>query len=107
MEQPVTDKCVKCGRGLVYAGAGRPPKWCSVGCRRAGEYEVRRIVRRLADVEERLPGARRVAARERAPGGPSRKYARQCAIDLEQDRHDLEERLRQLLDDVYEEANHE
>ncbi len=37
---------------------GRPKIWCSVKCRRLAEYEIRRINRRLEELETQLAGAR-------------------------------------------------
>jgi hypothetical protein len=51
--QPET--CVKCGAELgSHQGMGRPPKYCQgTGCKRAAEYERRRIDRALEDLEGR------------------------------------------------------
>lgn len=47
--------CLKCAKPLPErAGAGRPPVYCGVGCRRAVEYEVRRLSRRLERLEDDL-----------------------------------------------------
>ncbi len=42
--------CRVCGRELVVPAAGRPPMYCSTGCRRSVEYEITRANRR----DERL-----------------------------------------------------
>jgi hypothetical protein len=44
-------RCVKCERPLKPTGVGRPPSYCSTGCRRAAEYELRRIQRHLERLE--------------------------------------------------------
>ncbi len=51
-------KC-RCGKLLEQpAGAGRPSTYCSVGCRRAAEYEIRRLDKLLARFEGRLSDLR-------------------------------------------------
>lgn len=45
--------CVKCGKPLEEpSGAGRAPRYCSVACRRAAEFELRRIQRHLERLEQ-------------------------------------------------------
>ncbi len=47
-------KC-KCGKPLEQpAGAGRPPTYCGTACRRAAEFEIRRLDKLLARLEDRL-----------------------------------------------------
>lgn len=49
------NQCVKCGKPIqTTATTGRPPDYCSASCRRAAEYEVRRVNRRIEMLEERL-----------------------------------------------------
>lgn len=43
--------CRKCGAALKRPKTGRPPVWCSTACRRAAEYEVKRVNRRLEVLE--------------------------------------------------------
>jgi len=44
--------CVRCGEALVVVAAVHlARRYCGVPCRRAVEYEVRRVRRRLADRE--------------------------------------------------------
>ena len=59
--------CQKCGNKLREPdGPGRPRKFCSKACRRAGEYEVTRINRRIGALEEKLSYYRMmVSARDR------------------------------------------
>jgi hypothetical protein len=47
--------CKKCGRDLPGAssGAGRPRDYCTDGCRRATEYAIGRLNRRLENLETR------------------------------------------------------
>ena len=70
--------CLKCRTPLTPTAAGRPPSYCSTGCRRAAEYELRRIQRHL----ERLEGRRDL---------PFFAKEIECAIA------ELEARLRTLL----------
>src|SRR5687768_17907774 len=47
--------CRKCGAELPEAaGPGRPRSYCSVGCRRAAELEVRRLQRALENTEDMI-----------------------------------------------------
>ena len=45
-------KCPKCGTPLEPPGSsgGRPRRWCSPGCQRSGESEMRRIHSVLRDL---------------------------------------------------------
>ena len=36
-------QCVKCGSDLKVPKTGRRPRYCGSGCRRAAEYELRRL----------------------------------------------------------------
>ena len=52
-------KCRICGGPLEQAdGPGRPKTYCGTACRRSAEMEIRRIDRRLADLEGRLSDCR-------------------------------------------------
>jgi predicted nucleic acid-binding Zn ribbon protein len=53
--------CLVCRAPLERPEMGRPPSYCSTGCRRAAEYELRRLQRRLQVLEDQ-------AARERILG---------------------------------------
>jgi sugar-specific transcriptional regulator TrmB len=47
------NRCAKCGRELEeLADTGRPKRYCGTPCRRAAEYELRRIQRQLEALEE-------------------------------------------------------
>lgn len=48
------DTCVMCGRALTQPATGRPRRYCSTGCRRAADLEVRRLDRHLDQLEQRL-----------------------------------------------------
>jgi hypothetical protein len=73
-------RCVKCERPLKPTGGGRPPTYCSTGCRRAAEYELRRIQRHLERLEAQRESPLFAEGAEHAIG-------------------ELEARLRILLDD--------
>lgn len=80
--------CRKCGAAIEPAdGPGRPKTFCSVGCRRAAEREIRRLDRALESVEDRLRYVRINGSHEPA----ARRY--------EAERVRLEHRLRELLAD--------
>ncbi|MEV6912815.1 hypothetical protein [Amycolatopsis sp. NPDC051071] len=82
-------KCRKCGRTLAdRAGPGRKPVYCSPGCRRAAEYELRRIQRALEALEDEH--------RDIRLNWPP--FADRLPL-LEAERDRLEIRLRELLDD--------
>jgi len=77
----VEKPCLKCGAPLTSPPTGRPPRYCSVGCRRAAEYELRRIQRHL----ERL---------ERQSEWVARDYLKEHRAKIAQ----LEARLKELLE---------
>jgi hypothetical protein len=82
--------CRKCGGPVpAQAGPGRPAAYCSKGCRRAREYELRRLERALFDVEEQIR-----ACRFGWNGRTSRDEPK-----FEAERVRLEDRLRVLLDE--------
>ncbi len=88
MEQLAATECVKCSRPLPeQSGPGRPPIYCSTACRRAAEYELRRVQASLEHVEEQV--------RACAFGWYGRKPAH--AGPYEGERVRLEARLRLLL----------
>lgn len=88
MPDPVT-ACVKCGADLPTPGRGRPRRYCGTGCRRAAEYELRRVQQALLDVEDRIRGARFGWGVH-----PERSLPK-----FEAERVRLEDRLKHLLDD--------
>jgi hypothetical protein len=73
--------CLKCRAPLTPTDVGRPPTYCSTGCRRAAEYELRRIQRHLERLEAQRESPFFVKDTERAIAA-------------------LEARLRTLLEDV-------
>jgi hypothetical protein len=55
------DRCLTCRAPLerpARPAAGRPPRYCSTACRRAAEYELRRLQRFLERLELRAAIAR-------------------------------------------------
>ncbi len=54
----MTKKCAKCGGEIPEQEIGRPKIYCSTGCRRAAEFEIRRINSTLGKLEEKLTNAR-------------------------------------------------
>lgn len=82
--------CRKCGSELpTRTGRGRSPTYCSSGCRRATEYELRRLQKALELVEEQARWCRF--------GWHGRRPTEAAKYDAERVR--LEDRLRELLDD--------
>jgi hypothetical protein len=47
-------ECVKCGAPVTPPTTGRPPRYCSTGCRRAAEYELQRLQRHLEAAEREV-----------------------------------------------------
>lgn len=88
--------CRKCGRDLAKPRTGRPPRWCSTGCRRAAEYEITRLQRRLQSLEDERE-KRRGEKDDGARDWLGRTHAEQARA-LEEGVREAEERLRALLD---------
>lgn len=81
--------CLKCGKAIQeQAATGRPKSYCSVGCRRAAEHEIRRINSLLGKLEGDLSNARLGCGWD--TDKTSKKL--ECEIALQ------ESRLRALLD---------
>jgi hypothetical protein len=60
--EELIQRCPRCGRIIpTRSGAGRPTIYCSVGCRRAAEYEIRCVNGRLAALESRLIALRLIS----------------------------------------------
>jgi hypothetical protein len=94
--RPVT-RCAKCHEAFVPPNTiGRPPRYCSAGCRRATEYELRRL-------QGHLEVAERNEARYRSGqvSASARHAAEQAEIHASEIRR-LEARMRELLDDPQE-----
>ncbi len=92
----MAEKCLKCGESVTWSGKGRPPSYCSVACRRAAEYEIRRRVSVIAELEEAERDWRRNAEVEpysKAQAKSFHKRAEWYADEVK--RH--EARLKELL----------
>lgn len=95
MEKPLAC-CLKCSAPLPPRFGGRPADYCSTVCRRAAEFEVRRINRRLERLEEKRSGLRvDLAAGQYGPVARQHSTRRLAAVDQEIER--AEARLRELL----------
>ena len=81
------ETCLKCGEPLQQPATGRPAVYCSTGCRRAAEYELRRLQRHLEAVEGEL----RAIQLGRSAWPENRRK-------LQNERKRLETRLAELLD---------
>jgi hypothetical protein len=94
----VRTDCVKCGTDLEQPATGRPKIYCSVGCRRAAEFEIRRISKAIEATEAdiRLYEGD-LALNSEGYGNPAykRKALRHARKQLEA----LERRFRTLLSD--------
>ena len=83
MEKPVA--CLMCDTPLDQPATGRPRTYCGVACRRAAEYELRRIqsLLRLAEKRDVLAREAVAAAMFADERGPLRKVAKFWAGELE------------------------
>ena len=87
--------CLKCGEPLPErAATGRPTTYCGVPCRRAGEFEIRRLNRRLERLEETASELRHSRSTIRDWLGRTRQ---QALADTAAEIGAAEERLRALL----------
>ena len=95
--------CRYCSRDLHEARNGRPRDYCSVGCRRAAEYEIRRISRRLEELEGLAHRLELWTAEYALPNAGIHDWQRQKhasqvqTVSLQIAR--ARERMRELLDD--------
>lgn len=91
---------MKCGRPRTAPKTGRPPTYCGDGCRRAAEYELRRIQRHL----ERLEAERRELQRSRVTPehfqwrDPCNRTPEEARGDVDREIAELEGRLRALVE---------
>lgn len=53
MEKRKRSRCRECGRLVEQPAVGRPRSYCSVTCRRAAEYELRRVQSLLSRAQSR------------------------------------------------------
>ena len=49
MDAPV---CKACKAAITLPKTGRPPPYCSVGCRRTSQHEIRRVNKTISRLEE-------------------------------------------------------
>jgi len=95
--------CPKCGADVPQKpGKGRPAVYCGVTCRKAAEYELRRLQRALEAAEDRLRANERRCAEIRlhgqsSYGGTLSRWEEAVTLDLAEVAG-LEARLRVLLD---------
>lgn len=89
--------CKKCGVPLYKPARGPVPTYCSVGCRRAAELELRRIQQSLQELEAELSRCRTDVTGLRY--WPSLRTGPERIPDLEAAIAQQEARLRVLLDD--------
>jgi hypothetical protein len=99
----MTMTCRKCGVGLpTRSGPGRPAVYCSRGCQRAAEYELRRAQDAVASVEKNIRVHREWLATQPFYGlgccGKAEAVTRQLDW-LDGERQRLEGRMKVLLDD--------
>ncbi len=93
MEKP--RRCAQCGGVLPapHASGGRPPTYCNPACRRAAEYELRRIQSTLTRLEK-VELDERLDIRSVRPYGVSRPA---FLKSIQTERARQETRLRVLL----------
>ena len=96
--------CAKCGKAMSKPSTGRPPRWCSTGCRRSAEREIRRLDRRLESLETQRVDLKSDRSGLRDMGG--RSPEQQVAANAEAI-EEAEARLKRLLDDDVEPADFE
>jgi hypothetical protein len=88
--------CVMCGTDLEQPTTGRPRTYCGPVCRRAAEYELRRLQRQLEGAEQSV-----LVARRNVEFGPASPHYQRRRLAFERQRlADLEVRLRTLLGDL-------
>ena len=81
-------ECLKCGAALEPRATGRPPTYCGPVCRRAAEFELRRLQRRLEVAEREVKDARETVEFSNYGGSPAYRrkrlrYAEQHLAELE------------------------
>ena len=89
--------CAICGAGTKPKGkTGRPAAYCSVGCRRVSEYELRRVQARLIRLEDEAEACRRDRTGLTACDGSTPE---ERAADIVREIERAQIRLRELLSD--------
>jgi predicted nucleic acid-binding Zn ribbon protein len=87
--------CRICGAPIEpRSKTGRPSVYCSVGCRRASEYELRRLQARLIRLEDEAERCRRDrSGLAHMDGGTAAEHS----ADIEREILRAAQRLRELL----------
>jgi hypothetical protein len=101
----VRSTCAACKTPIDQAATGRPRKFCSEGCRRSADLEVRRLDRQLDVAETGLTVARDWLAKVEAGlasgcGTGTKAMAEFDVARGELRVADLQNRLRGLLDEL-------
>ncbi|MGH8592342.1 MAG: hypothetical protein ACREX9_21850 [Gammaproteobacteria bacterium] len=90
--------CKSCGVSLPVNRTGWPSDYCSTGCRRAAEFEIRRVNRRLESLETSLSSMRINPDDELMSMIAGRTRTERVAA-VEAELTTLKARFRELLDD--------
>ncbi|CCF85577.1 hypothetical protein [Nitrolancea hollandica] len=90
--------CRVCGAELMLPRTGRPPRYCTVTCRRAAEYALKRTNRHLEGLEWRRDCLRRRLTTEKLYAACRRAIEKEIAV-LEADIDHYRAELGRLLAD--------
>ncbi len=90
--------CVKCGSDLKIPKTGRKPRYCGPACRRAAEYELRRVQRTLENLESWERGYRQDLDEGYPSTGPNLAYTRKKHAWYTAEIARTEARMRELCD---------
>ncbi|MGH8659840.1 MAG: hypothetical protein ACREV4_15545 [Gammaproteobacteria bacterium] len=90
--------CRSCGALLAKPKAGQRQFYCSAGCRKSAEYEIRRVNRRLESLETSLSSMRINPRDEFLEMIDGRTHSERVAA-VEAELAILKARFRELLDD--------
>lgn len=86
MTKKTTNECIKCGTALdTTPRPGRPARYCGKACRRAAEFELRRLTAAIETLEDR--------ARWGRINGDNPRSQQRFAVEID----NAERRLRALL----------
>jgi hypothetical protein len=102
-EMTARSRCRKCGGPVSpRKGAGRPATYCSPGCRRASEYEIRRANAAVDVAERAISLHREHLALDPTYGLGCCAFERRAAhlVWWEEERQRLERRMRELLNEA-------
>ena len=87
-----TRTCLICGTNIAAKPTGRPPTFCSTGCRRMAEYDIKRLNATIVELEDQ---ARRLRDPARIPYSKDAEHAEFIQAEI----GDAREKLRELLVD--------